>query len=91
MNKIKSFINVTIIPIVIGIAIAALINYKIKNNKSIKAREQAILEYYENTETLLDSLCINESDSIFNTNIGIKYLESKYKFDSLFIDNDRRN
>ena len=53
-----------------------------------KQKEQAILDYYQDTETLLDSLYIYENDSIFNTNIGNKYLESKYKFDSLVINNN---
>ena len=50
-----------------------------------KQKEQAILDYYQDTETLLDSLCIYENDTIFNTNVGNRYLESKYKFDSLII------
>ena len=53
-----------------------------------KQKEQAILDYYQDTETLFDSLYIYENDSIFNTNIGNKYLESKYKFDSLIINNN---
>ena len=53
-----------------------------------KQKEQAILDYYQDVETLLDSLYIYENDSIFNTNIGNKYLESKYKFDSLVINNN---
>lgn len=52
-----------------------------------KQKEQAIIDYYQDTEALLDSLCIYENDSIFNTNIGNRYLESKYKFDSLIINN----
>ena len=51
-----------------------------------KQKEQAILNYYQNVETLLDSLYIYENDSIFNTNVGSRYLESKYKFDSLIIN-----
>ena len=50
-----------------------------------RQKEQAILDYYQDTETLLDSLCIYEDDTIFNTNVGNRYLESKYKFDSLII------
>ena len=53
-----------------------------------KQKEQAILDYYQDTETLLDSLYIYENDSIFNTSVGNKYLESKYKFDSLIINNN---
>ena len=52
-----------------------------------KQKEQAILDYYQDTETLLDSLCIYENDSIFNISIGNRYLESKHKFDSLIINN----
>lgn len=52
-----------------------------------KQKEQAILDYYQDAETLFDSLYIYENDSIFNTNVGNRYLESKYKFDSLVINN----
>ena len=65
-------------------AIAAFINNKEKALE--KQKEQAILDYYQDTETLLDSLYIYENDTIFNTNIGNKYLESKHKFDSLIIN-----
>ena len=54
-----------------------------------KQKEQAVLDYYQDVETLLDSLCIYENDTIFNTNIGNRYLESKHKFDSLFINNSK--
>ena len=53
-----------------------------------KQKEQAILDYYQDAETLFDSLYIYENDSIFNTSVGNKYLESKYKFDSLVINNN---
>ena len=53
-----------------------------------KQKEQVILDYYQDVETLLDSLYIYENDSIFNTSVGNKYLESKYKFDSLIINNN---
>lgn len=53
-----------------------------------KQKEQVILDYYQDVETLFDSLYIYENDSIFNTSVGNKYLESKYKFDSLFIYSD---
>ena len=65
--------------------IVAHIKYKEKILEEQK--EQAIIDYYQDTETLLDSLCIYENDSIFNTNIGNRYLESKHKFDSLIINN----
>lgn len=56
--------------------------------KDIKARqrEQAVLDYYESVETLLDSLYIDCGDTIFETDAGTKYLESKYTFDSLIIN-----
>ena len=59
-----------------------------KNEIREKQKEQAMLDYYQDVETLFDSLYIYENDSIFNTNIGNKYLESKYKFDSLVINNN---
>ena len=57
-------------------------------NEREKQKEQVILDYYQDAETLFDSLYIYENDSIFNTNIGNRYLESKYKFDSLVINNN---
>ena len=69
------------------IAIAAITYKNSKKDILEKQKEQAILDYYQDVETLLDSLCIYENDSIFNTNVGNKYLESKYKFDSLIINN----
>ena len=56
-----------------------------------KQEEQVALDYYQDVETLLDSLYIDCGDTIFKTNAGAKYLDSKYTFDSLFINNDRRN
>ena len=69
------------------IAIAAIAYKNSKKNILEKQKEQAILDYYQDVETLLDSLCIYENDSIFNTNVGNKYLESKHKFDSLVVNN----
>ena len=66
-------------------AIAAFINNEEKALE--KQKEQATLDYYQDVETLLDSLCIYENDTIFNTNVGNRYLESKHKFDSLIINN----
>lgn len=54
-----------------------------------KQKEQVMLDYYQDVETLFDSLYIYENDSIFNTNAGVKYLDSKYAFDSLFINNSK--
>ena len=92
MNRFKKFINITtILFAIIDIVIIALTYYKAKNDLLIKQKEQAILNYYQDVETLLDSLYIDCGDTIFETDAGAKYLDSKYTFDSLFINNDRRN
>ena len=92
MNRFKKFINITtILFTIIGIVIVALAYYKAKSDLLIKQKEQAILNYYQDVETLLDSLYIDCGDTIFETDAGAKYLDSKYTFDSLFINNDRRN
>ena len=57
-------------------------------NRKNQIKEQAILNYYQDVETLLDSLCIDCGDTIFKTNAGARYLDSKYKFDSLYINNN---
>ena len=78
----------TTIPFTImGILIVVLAYYKAKSDLVIKQKEQAILNYYQDVETLLDSLCIYENNTIFKTNVGNKYLESKHKFDSLVVNN----
>ena len=81
----KYYTHIFISCIFIFLIIVAHIKYKEKILEEQK--EQAIIDYYQDTEALLDSLCIYENDSIFNTNIGNRYLESKYKFDSLIINN----
>ena len=87
MNRFKKFINITtILFTIIGIVIIALAYYKAKSDLLIKQKEQAVLNYYQDVETLLDSLYIYENNTIFNTNVGNKYLESKHKFDSLIIN-----
>ena len=64
-----------------------IVAYTNSNREMLKIqKEQAILDYYQDVETLLDSLYIYENDSIFNTNVGNRYLESKHKFDSLIIN-----
>ena len=82
----KYYTHIFIGCIFIFSAIIAYIKYKEEILE--KQKEQAILDYYQDTEILLDSLYIYENDSIFNTSIGNKYLESKYKFDSLVINNN---
>ena len=69
------------------IAIAAIAYKNSKKDILEKQKEQAVLDYYQDVETLLDSLYIYENNSIFNTNVGSRYLESKHKFDSLIINN----
>ena len=70
------------------LVIVALIAYINSTEETLeKQKEQAILDYYQDVETLLDSLYIYENDTIFNTNVGNRYLESKHKFDSLIINN----
>ena len=87
MNRFKKFINITtILFAIIGIVIVALAYYKAKSDLLIKQKEQATFEYYESVETLLDSLYIDCGDTIFETDAGAKYLDSKYTFDSLFIN-----
>ena len=90
MSRFKKFINITtILFAIIGIVIIALAYYKAKSDLLIKQKEQATLEYYESVETLLDSLYIDYGDTILETDAGAKYLDSKYTFDSLFINNSK--
>ena len=79
--KIASIMMLTIMTIVATIAY-----FSAKREVEFVNREKATLEYYESVETLLDSLCIDGGDTIFETDAGAKYLESKYTFDSLFIN-----
>ena len=81
----KHYTYIIISCIFIFTTIIAYIKYKEEILE--KQKEQAILDYYQDVETLLDSLYIYEDDTIFNTNVGNKYLESKHKFDSLIINN----
>lgn len=82
MNKISFIIAI----VAIGIISTVMAISDIKEDKAKQQREQATLEYYESVETLLDSLCIDGGDTIFETDAGAKYLESKYMFDSLIIN-----
>ena len=79
--KIASIMMLTIIAIV-----ATMAYFSAKREVEFVNREKATLAYYESVETLLDSLCIDSGDTIFETDAGAKYLESKYTFDSLFIN-----
>ena len=73
---------------ILGIGILSLAYYNAEKDIKARQREQAVLDYYESVETLLDSLYIDCSDSIFNSGGGIKYLNSKYAIDSLVIYGD---
>ena len=89
MKKFDKFTEITIIIFTtISIIIVALAYDKAKSDLLIKQKEQAVLNYYQDVETLLDSLYIDCGDTIFNTNAGARYLDSKYTFDSLFINNN---
>lgn len=83
----KHYTYIIISCIFIFTTIIAYIKYK--EEVLEKQKEQAVLDYYQDVETLLDSLYIYENDTIFNTNVGNRYLESKHKFDSLFINNSK--
>ena len=90
MKKFDKFTRITIaIFTTIGIIIVALAYDKAKSDILIKKKEQAVLNYYQDVETLLDSLYIDCGDTILETDAGAKYLDSKYTFDSLFINNNK--
>ena len=44
---------------------------------------RAYQQYYKSTESLLDSMYINENANILTQSVGLKYLESKSTVDSL--------
>ena len=70
--------------ILLIMAIAGFINSK--EDILEERKEQSVFDYYLDIETLLDSLCISENDSIFRTNVGNKYLKSKHNFETLIIN-----
>ena len=87
MERLFKAVKVASIIMLITIAIITIIAYfSVKKEIQFVNREKAMLDYYESVETLLDSLCIDCGDTIFKTNTGVKYLNSKYTFDSLFIN-----
>ena len=76
--------------IVLAVITIAAVAYKDSKKEMLeRQREQAILNYYQDAETLLDSLYIDCGDTILETDAGAKYLDSKYTFDSLFINNSK--
>ena len=90
MEKLFKAVKVTSIIILITIVIITVMAYfSVKKEIQFINREKAMLDYYESVETLLDSLYIDCGDTIFETDAGAKYLDSKYTFDSLFINNNK--
>ena len=90
MERLFKAVKVTSIIMLITIVIITIIAYfSVKKEIQFINRERAMLDYYESVETLLDSLCIDCGDTIFETDAGAKYLNSKYTFDSLFINNSK--
>ena len=90
MERLFKAVKVTSIIMLITIAIITIIVYfSVKKEIQFINREKAMLDYYESVETLLDSLYIDCGDTIFETDAGAKYLDSKYTFDSLFINNSK--
>ena len=87
MERLFKAVKVTSIIILITIIIITVMAYfSVKKEIQFINRERAMLDYYESVETLLDSLYIDCGDTILETDAGAKYLNSKYKFDSLFIN-----
>ena len=90
MERLFKAVKVTSIIILITIVIITIIAYfSVKKEIQFINREKAMLDYYESVETLLDSLYIDCGDTILETDAGAKYLDSKYTFDSLFINNSK--
>ena len=90
MERLFKAVKVASIIMLITIVIITVIAYfSVKKEIQFINREKAMLDYYESVETLLDSLCIDCGDTIFETDAGAKYLDSKYTFDSLFINNNK--
>ena len=90
MERLFKAVKVASIIMLITIVIITIIVYfSVKKEIQFINREKAMLDYYESVETLLDSLYIDCGDTILETDAGAKYLDSKYTFDSLFINNNK--
>ena len=63
---------------ILGIAVILLIMVGIMTDKigNDDKEKHALREYYDATERLLDSLNVNENDSIFSTRAGYDYLRA---------------
>ena len=79
----------SIIMLITIVIITIIVYFSVKKEIQFINREKAMLDYYESVETLLDSLYIDCGDTILETDAGAKYLDSKYTFDSLFINNSK--
>ena len=90
MERLFKAVKVASIIMLITIVIITVMAYfSVKKEIQFINREKAMLDYYESVETLLDSLYIDCGDTILETDAGAKYLNSKYTFDSLFINNSK--
>ena len=90
MERLFKAVKVASIIMLITIVIITVITYfSVKKEIQFINREKAMLDYYESVETLLDSLYIDYGDTILEADVGAKYLDSKYTFDSLFINNSK--
>ena len=90
MERLFKAVKVTsIIMLITKVIITIIAYFSVKKEIQFINKEKAMLDYYESVETLLDSLYIDCGDTIFETDAGAKYLDSKYTFDSLFINNSK--
>lgn len=91
-NKIHGFmdhLSLFFVGLVIGGIVGACFSMNVYKGKNIKAEKKvkAYEEYYECTETLLDSLDVTHDldlmDTDLETDYGANYLEAKSKVDEL--------
>lgn len=94
-NKTHSFmdhLNLFLVGLVVGGIISACFSANIIKGKSIKAEEKlkAYEQYYNCTETLLDSLDgthnLDLMDTDLATDYGADYLDAKSKVDELIVE-----
>lgn len=94
-DKTHSFmdhLNLFLVGLVVGRIISACFSANIMKSKSIKAEEKlkAYEQYYNCTETLLDSLDgthnLDLMDTDLATDYGANYLDAKSKVDELIVE-----
>lgn len=68
--------------VVIMFSLFGLFNYLEKKSKY----REALRAYYNSTERLLDTLNVNEADSVFSTKAGRDYLEAHEMIEKLYIN-----